>query len=71
MILDEIEICFSAKGEAVRTCAGHSHDQFLMKREATTRGQTGAQVHAQHAVLLVVPLQILRILHSYVRAATR
>lgn len=44
------------------TCAGHSHDQFLMKREATTRGQTGAQIHSQHAMLLLVPLQILRIL---------
>jgi hypothetical protein len=44
------------------TCAGHSHDQLLVKRETTTRGQTGAQIHSQHAVLLLVPLQVLRIL---------
>jgi len=44
------------------TCAGHGHDQLLVKRETATRGQTGAQIHSQHAVLLLVPLQVLRIL---------
>lgn len=58
-------------GGRALTCARHSHDQLLMKRQATTRGQTGAQIHSQHAVLLLVPLQILHILRSYARAATR
>lgn len=63
-------VSFGNATASLRTCAGHSHDQFLMKREATTRRQTGIQIHTQHAVLLV-PLQILCILRSYVRAAMR
>jgi len=52
-----------ARGSNTRlTCAGHGHDQLLVKRETATRGQTGAQIHSQHAVLLLVPLQVLRIL---------
>lgn len=63
---------FSCEGDGRRalTCARHSHDQLVMKRDASTRGQTGAQIHSQHAVLLLVPLQILHILRSY-RASTR
>lgn len=57
-------------GRRALTCARHSHDQLVMKRHASTRGQTGPQIHSQHAVLLLVPLQILHILRSYARAAT-
>lgn len=31
-----------------------------MKREATAGRQSGAQIHSQHTVQLLVPLQVLR-----------